>query len=111
MSDEWSGYREDVDGLHLYRGGSGFLKRASHLSRAQMSATRLGITLEAYLAHAEAGEKWCSAHRRWEPATPENFAKRTKSPDGMGSSCREAARESARASKERQRVQRATHAD
>lgn len=43
-------------------------ERASRSERIQMGATRLGISVEAYGLHVEAGERWCFGHRRWCPA-------------------------------------------
>lgn len=42
--------------------------RASRSERIQMGATRLGISVEEYERHVEAGQRWCSAHQRWCPA-------------------------------------------
>lgn len=49
----------------------------AHVGRArllQMSeramkqgATRLGISVDDYRRHIEAGERWCSGHQMWEP--------------------------------------------
>ncbi len=32
------------------------------------AAQRIGITYEEYQRRRSAGERWCSAHRAWEPA-------------------------------------------
>lgn len=33
------------------------------------AARRIGVPLNVYIARRAAGEQWCSAHRRWEPAS------------------------------------------
>lgn len=38
-------------------------------ARIAMGASHLGISVEMYELHVEAGERWCSGHGRWCPAT------------------------------------------
>lgn len=77
-----AGYAEDLRGTGLvnFRG-----TRSSHLARLRMSATRLGITVEAYTAHIEAGEKWCSRHQRWQPVG--DFGPSRRRADGLLQNC------------------------
>ena len=82
-----NGYAEDICGQGYYPRGL-YTPTSTQLSRLQHGATLLGISLEAYVAHTENGEKWCSAHKAWEPL--DAF--------GKGSACRKGAAESAKRS-------------
>jgi hypothetical protein len=42
--------------------------RRAALHAYRVGAHRLGISVDEYRQHREAGERWCSAHKRWEPA-------------------------------------------
>jgi hypothetical protein len=52
------------------------------------AATRLGITLQEYLAHLESGEKWCSVCREWH--LRERFAADASRNDGLTATCAKA---------------------
>jgi hypothetical protein len=56
----------------------------------RIAAGRLKISPEEYRAHREAGEKWCSVHKSWEPI--ERFGKHKSAADGLANRCREANR-------------------
>jgi hypothetical protein len=58
----------------------------SGLSRIRMGAAQLGISEEAYLAHLEDGELWCSRHREWHPA--DRFGPSPKRASGKQQNCR-----------------------
>lgn len=97
MTDDWA-YTEDTrgSGFHGSR-GFGPPRRQTHLSRMQHGAAMLGISLEAYLAHREAGESWCSRHRAWHPL--EAFGVRMRRGERVvNGSCRAGAVEAARES-------------
>ena len=44
-------------------------RRNDDVSRWRQGAARLGITYQTYRKHALDGERWCSRHRKWLPAT------------------------------------------
>lgn len=64
------------------------------LQGTRVGAQRLNISYEVYQAHREAGERWCSAHKTWEPA--ERFGKNRQTSDGIATRCREGNREMVR---------------
>jgi hypothetical protein len=49
-------------------------------------AHRLGLTVDEYLAHKEAGLKWCSGCKDWHPT--EDFFRDRRRADGLGPECR-----------------------
>jgi hypothetical protein len=64
--DDWA-YAEDTRGMGFYPQGLRTPAPQTHLTRLRHGATALGISLEAYIAHREAGESWCSYHKAWHP--------------------------------------------
>lgn len=67
------------------RGCSGRHPTISAAHRMAIGATKRGITVDEYRAHAEADELWCSGHRAWEPS--EAFVPASRR---AGAKCREA---------------------
>lgn len=52
-------------------------------------AARLGISLDEYCAHRDAGEKWCSWHRAWHAVSAFDPMRSASSSHGLQPSCRE----------------------
>ena len=75
-------------------------------ARYRMGASRLGIDPSEYRAKIEAGLRWCSFHKSWEPA--ETFVRRTDRSSGYDAQCVEASRsrsrENMRALRERRKA-------
>ncbi len=69
-------------------------KRRSLEERMAHGARQLGITLDEYRQHVEAGEKWCSGHQSWE--SRQGFGRCRTRPDGLATSCLAYGREYAR---------------
>lgn len=44
-------------------------RRNDEASRWKQGASRLGVSYRYYRQHMLDGEKWCSGHQRWEPAS------------------------------------------
>lgn len=55
-----------------------------------IGAARLGISLNEYTARREAGERWCSGHKRWEPES--GFIRCAWKTGGVGGRCIESHR-------------------
>jgi len=55
-----------------------------------MGATRLGIDPSEYRAKREAGLRWCTGHKRWEPSA--DFVSHPGKRDGIGGQCVESNR-------------------
>lgn len=55
--------------------------------RMRLGAAKLGVSLDAYRSHVEAGEKWCFACQAWRPR--EDFGRSERATDGLLTSCRE----------------------
>ena len=62
----------------------------NRVDRARHRAASLGLTLEAYQEHTDAGERWCSLCRKFEPQSA--FFAWRHSPDGLSYICRESRR-------------------
>lgn len=56
-------YRDIDDGPRPIRVRAG--QRQTRTARIAQGATSLGISVEMYEMHVEAGERWCSGHQRW----------------------------------------------
>ena len=65
-------------------------KRAPR-SALMSGATRIGITVEAYMEKIEDGLRWCSHHKTWEAVA--NFTPKPSSVTGVVNYCRQGARE------------------
>jgi hypothetical protein len=100
--DDWV-YAEDTRGYDLYPRGLRTPAAQTHLTRMRHGATALGIPLDMYLAHREAGEAWCCGHQAWHPFDQFGVKK-----DGrLRGICRAAAVEKARESYLRKKARRA----
>lgn len=69
-------------------------RRHSEESCYLMGANRLGIDPVEYAEKRQAGLRWCSGCREWQPV--ETFGPHSRMRDGIDSQCREASREYAR---------------
>ena len=54
--------------------------------RMRQGATLLGLDFEAYRQQIQAGNKWCSGHKRFEPRS--GFGRHIRRPDGLNTICR-----------------------
>jgi hypothetical protein len=59
------------------------------------AANRIGVSVEVYREMREAGQRWCSFHQQWEPAS--DFVRRLTWPHRLQDSCPEGNRERSRA--------------
>ena len=76
-------------------------KPQSDESRWRIGARRLGTTFEAYRDHVQAGEKWCSRCKRWQPLGEFGPHKSRGTDTSCIESSRAAAREWSRANQDR----------
>lgn len=106
MIDSWE-YAEDTRGTGFH-GSRGFARppRQTDLMRLQHGATVLGISLEMYIAHREAGESWCSGHKAWHPVDrfPSRLRRGERRPAAY---CLEVDAEKSRAAYQRKKAKRA----
>ena len=71
-------------------------------SRYLMGAAKLGITAYEYAEQIRAGNRWCSGHHAWEPAT--DFPRHKRRVDGLDTRCKTYAREYAREAMRKRRA-------
>lgn len=63
-------------------------KRSRAQQQLNIGATKLGLSADEYRQHVEAGERWCSGHRAWHPATLKVFAIDRNHSSGLAGNCR-----------------------
>lgn len=67
-----------------------YVPPARHTRQPGRGAWRLGISREEYQAHVNAGERWCTACRCWQPV--EAFGRNRARVGGLAVACREGSR-------------------